>query len=73
MEFKCVSERKLEHGPERIYEADFSSICDCDQPLIITFRAREYPEGIFSYHGCHSADAEIIVQPNIREHSGVYA
>jgi hypothetical protein len=53
---------------ERIWEAGFSSVCDCDQPIQITFRVREYPESILSYHGYESAAAEMLVDPKIREH-----
>ena len=71
VDFQCVKEQILEHGLERIYEGDFSSVCDCDQPIKITFRVREHPEGIFDYHGYQSADAEIIVAPKVREHMDV--
>jgi len=68
LDFLCVQERQLERGVERIHEADFTAVCDCDQPVKITFQVREYPEGNFSYHGCKSADADMLVDPNIREH-----
>jgi len=66
--FTCVGEQPLSHGLERTYEGEFSSVCECDQPLAITFRAKEYPEGVFSYCGYRSADAEIIAAPTVREH-----
>jgi hypothetical protein len=69
LDFKCVREQTTEHGLERIHEADFLSVCDCDQPIRITFRVREHPEGVFDYHGYQSADAEIIVAPKVREHT----
>jgi len=67
LDFKCVKEQNLESGLERIYEADFLSVCGCDQAIKITFRVREHPEGIFDYQGYQSADAEIIIGPKVRE------
>jgi len=67
LEFHCVSEQILAHGAERIYEADFAAVCDCDQPIHINFRVREYPVGLFEYHGSRSAEAEVIVAPKVRE------
>ncbi len=66
--FSCVEEKMTEQGPERIYEAAYSSVCDCTQIVKITFRVREHPEGIFDYDGYHSSDAEIIIDPKVREH-----
>jgi hypothetical protein len=68
LEFQCVKEQKLDKGWERIHEAVFSSTCDCDQAIKITFKVREYPEGYFDYHGYQSSDAEILVAPKVREH-----
>lgn len=68
LDFKCVKEQKLERGTERIHEAVFQAVCECDEPINIIFRVREYPEGMFSYHGYQSADADIIVEPKVREH-----
>jgi len=68
LEFRCVGERELQHGLERTYEGDFSAVCECDQPLTITFLAKEYPEGVFGCGGHRSSDAEIIVEPTVREH-----
>jgi hypothetical protein len=68
LDFKCVKEQQRESGLERTYEADFSSVCACDQAIKITFRVREYPEGIFSYHSYQSSDADIIVEPKVRGH-----
>lgn len=66
--FNCVEERQLDRGIERIYEADFTTSCDCDQPINITFQVREYPEGIFDYHGNRSSNAEVLLPPKVREH-----
>lgn len=71
LDFQCVKEQMVEHGLERIYEGNFSAVCDCDQPIKITFRVRECPEGILSYLGYRSADAEIIIEPKVREHSAL--
>lgn len=68
LDFQCVQERQLERGLERIHEAELSTECDCDQPVKITFQVREYPEGNFSYHGYRSADAEMLLDPKVREH-----
>ncbi|HZI31735.1 MAG TPA: hypothetical protein VFF11_05300 [Candidatus Binatia bacterium] len=67
-DFRCVAEQMTGRGLERIYEADFSSVCDCSENIKITFKAREHPEGIFDYLGYDSPDAEIIVEPKVREH-----
>jgi hypothetical protein len=68
LDFRCVEERQLEHGVERIHEADFITSCDCDQPIKITFQVREYPEGMFDYYGNRSSDAEVLLPPKVREH-----
>jgi len=71
LEFKCFKEQILESGLERIYEADFLSVCDCDQPIKITFRVREHPESILSYHGYQSSDAELLIEPKVSEHTEI--
>jgi len=71
LDFKCVKEQQLESGRERIFEADFLSVCDCDQPIKITFRVREHPEGILSYHSFQSRDAELLMVPRVREHAEI--
>jgi hypothetical protein len=68
LDFKCIKELVHDHGLERIYEAEVTFPCNCERPIHITFKAREYPESIFSYLGYQSADAEIIIEPKVREH-----
>lgn len=67
-DFRCVAENRNEHGLERIYETNFSSVCDCAQSINITFKVREHPEGIFDYLGYESPDAEVMIAPKTREH-----
>lgn len=71
LDFMCIREQMLEHGLERIYEGVFSTVCDCGQQVQIAFRVRECPEGIFSYQGFRSAEAEIIIEPKVREHDAL--
>ena len=68
LDFHCVHEQLLEHGMERIYEADSTFGCACAQRPVITFRVREHPEGNFEYLGYRSADADVIIPPKVREH-----
>ena len=67
-EFHCVHEQILDHGVERVYEADSILHCACANRITITFRVREHPEGHFEYHGYRSADAEITIAPKVTEH-----
>ena len=68
LDFTCLTERRRDRGVERIYEAEVTFHCHCEQPIQITFKVREYPEGIFDYHGYRSSDADITIDPKVREH-----
>jgi hypothetical protein len=71
LDFRCIREQTLEHGLERIYEAELTSHCDCDEKITITFQAREYPPGLFDYYGYRSNNAEVILAPRVREHAAI--
>jgi hypothetical protein len=68
LDFQCAKDAWLAHGRERIYTAALAFHCECDQHIQLTIQVREYPEGIFEYLGCQSADADLEVVPKIREH-----
>jgi len=71
LDFQCIREQLLEKGLERILEGEFTMTCDCDQTLKMKFQVREFPAGIFSYHGYQSADSDLLARPNIREHEDI--
>ena len=68
LDFRCINEQMRENWLERTYEADFTAVCECDEHIKITFMVREYPESNFTYLGYKSSDAEIIIEPKVREH-----
>ncbi len=71
LDFTCVADRTGDHGVDRIWAADYLSVCDCDEPIKITFQIREHPADILSFSSAHSADADLIIVPKIRTYAAI--